>query len=237
MWNELLLLHPSLKCLSHLAEPMIKNPARHNPREVLGTTYPATLYDPLLDYWSTVKGCVINSDSEQELGKGTTWLEAALDFFAHTGYAPSSLDYGCTNVENMVLCFMIASKRLFHKHGTPFKTHVRKNHRLQTIGMGELTGMDGLISLLHPQYVYTTLLHRHFVCDTSYEHKDRLKFVPHFKPPTDLECPPTFTIRRGILTGTKYTPIYSHLQTIPNDIVEGRVKAQARISERAAKTS
>ena len=230
MWEELIHLHPSLKPVTGSLGSVLKKSERQNPREVLGTTYPATLYDPLLRYWSTVEGSVITSEYEQELGKGTTWLEAALDFFAHTGYAPSSLDYGCTNVENMVLCFMIASKRLFHKHGTIFKTHVRKNYRLQTIGMGELTGLDGSILLLHPHFVYTALLHRHFVSDCQFEHRDRLKFVPHCRPPTEMENPPTFTIRRGVLAGTKYLPTYNYLQGISGDVVEGKVKAKARIT-------
>ena len=173
---------------------------------------------------------MISSEQEKELGKGTTWLEVALDFLAHTGYVPSSLDYGSTNIENMVLCFMIASKRLFHKHGTLFKTHVRKNYRLQTIGMGELTGLDGSILLMHPHFVYTTMLHRHYISEIQFEHKDRLKFVPYCKPPTELANPPTFTIRRGILAGKQYMPTYDYLQGIPVEIVEGKVKAKARIS-------
>ena len=130
---------------------------------------------------------------------------------------------------------MIASKRLFHKHGTIFKTHVRKNHRLQTIGMGELTGLDGHVQLMHPQFVYNVLIHRHFVCEREFEHKDRLKFVPHCKPPAELEDPPVFTVRRGVLAGTRYMPTYACLQEISTDIVQGKVKAQARITSSKAK--
>ena len=229
LWDEFYCIHPNLKSAHYEGACAIKDANRKNPRDVLGTTYPATLYDPLLKYWSTVKGCIFASESGDEVGKGTTWLEAALDFFAYTGYVPCSLDYGCINVENMVLSFMTASKKLFKAHGTPFKMHVRKNYRLQTMGMGELTGMDGFIELLFPEYVYVTILHRHFVCGEAFEHKDRLKFVPVHAPPTGSSVLSSFNVRRGILLGTSFMPTYSQLVAIPPEVVSGKVKAIARI--------
>jgi len=229
LWDEFYCLHPNLKAAHYEGTCAIKDATRKNPRDVLGTTYPATLYDPLLRYWSTVRGSIISSDSGDEVCKGTTWLEAALDFLAYTGYVPSSLDYGCINIENMILSFMTASKKLFKAHGTPFKMHVRKNYRLQTLGMGELTGMDGFIELLFPEYVYITILHRHFVCGEAFEHKDRLKFVPFHAPPNSSSVPSSFNVRRGILVGTSFTPTYSQLVAIPQEVVSGKVKAIARI--------
>ena len=106
---------------------------------------------------------------------------------------------------------------------------LEKNHRLQNLGMGDLTGVDAVVALHSPQYVAAVLLHRHFVDPQQFEHKDRLKFTPQYDPPAESAVNIGFQARRGVLKGRAFVPTYRCLAEINPDIVHGVTKVTSRI--------
>ena len=159
----------------------------------------------------------------------TTWTELTLDFIAVTGVTPATLDYGCTNLENMSLSFMTATKRLFKHHGVRINDLSRRTRKLDEFNIGRCTGITARVSLIKPYYVYACLLHRMYVEPDPFAHKDRFKFVPFASNSPVLEI--KFTCRRGVLANSSFQCTIDFVSALPIGVIKGQVKAKPRIAD------
>ena len=180
-----------------------------------------------MEYWIGVK--IKQEEHEDDSQRtGTTWVELTLDFIATTGIIPCSLDYAATNIESATLSFKTLSQRIFNKHGTHIQLNIRSNRRLESLGLDKNTGISAAVALNHQPYVMATLLHRVYVQEQNYENKDRFKYWPHYNPPNQPAKIITFTTRRGIMEGNKFSATLDHVTQLPNDIIQGQRKYTSR---------
>ena len=220
-------LYPTIQNPEHATQDIIKNPKILNGREVMGSSYPAGLYKPILQYWSNLKAQTEYEDDESHL-QGTTWIELTLDFIATYGIIPCSLGYGATNIETATLSFKTIAQQIFLKHGTIITPHVKYVNRLEPLGLNRNTGISARVKLNNQEYVQACLIHRVCVQEQNYENKDRFKFWPVYKPPHITSSNIIFNIRWGLLQGQQFEATYDHVIQIPENIINGTTKNTAR---------
>ena len=149
-------LYPQLFNPEHTNLKPIIDSKPQKPRDVLGSSYPSGLYIPILEYWSNA--CAYQEEYEENnMEKGTTWIELTIDFIATTGIIPCSLDYGATNLESACLSFKTISQRIFKKHGTRIQTNIRSNRRLEPIGLDKNTGISANMQLINQPYLLSLI--------------------------------------------------------------------------------
>ena len=220
-------LYPTIQNPDEATHNVIKNPKPQNQREVMGSSYPAGLYKPILQYWTESKAQTEFGEDEPQ-SKGTTWIELTLDFIATFGIIPCSLSYGSTNIETATLSFKTISQRIFVKHGTNIIPHVKYVNRLEPLGLSVNSGVSARIKLNHQDYVQACLIHRACVQDQKYENKDRFKFWPPYKPPHITPSNIKFSVRWGLLEGKQFEATYEHVINIPTNITNGTTKYTSR---------
>ena len=197
-------------------------------RQVLGSSYPEKVYLLLYKYWQGIEFLQPPAvcDQDAQINLVTTWPELTLDFIHTSGVYPASWDYGCTNSDTAQLAFITMSKRIWHAHGLSVPLR-NKCKALDAIGLSIATGLDVKVKLRNLLHVISSLAD---IASHQPAYVDRWKTLPHMVWQLPLALI-QFQPRRGILQSTPFAATHAHMLTLNPDIVQGPIKAVARIKQ------